>query len=367
MDGNNARPLSEAFQLSGKLPAIVENASWHPRGSFIVFEGSAGTGEHQIYSARFENGKIGDPVGLMIGRRPRFSYPYGRTLFCEVGESLKYVVIGDDPLKPKDLEYVPLRGPIQLAENMELTHPSLSRDGNTILFAAGAGLTHASDPQGDSDLIKLLHMDGPGRQRLMLNWPTLASVSLEKLVIALQSISDIFKKVDSPLVPNSMDAEQWASFKSKLANMDLSLPVKGSPGITRRDLLHAWAFGFLKDRTTPQSEVNKRLATKIWSTDLFGGGVKAIAESAPVPQKFPVATADSAFAVFEAGLYNNRHLFVVNISNGQSAALTSKGTYNSSPGLSPDDKFVYFESNESGKKQIRRASINWDAIRTALK
>lgn len=370
-DGKNARSLSDAFQSTGKLPAVVENASWHPQGGFIVFEGSVGPGKHQIYSARFENGKISEPVKLMMGRRPRFSYPYGRTLFCEVGESLRYVVIGADPLKPRDLEYVPLRGPIQLAESMEFTHPNLSRDGNTILFAAGAGLPHSSNPYAYSgfyeSVIKPLHLDGPGRQRLMLNWPKLAALPQEKLVVALQSISDVFKKVDAPLVPNSMDRELGEVFEREFSKMNLSLPVKGIPGINRRDLLHAWAFGFLIDRTLPQSEVNKRLATKIWSTDLFGGGLKAIAESAPVPQKFPVATADSAFAVFEAGLYNNRQLYVVNLSNGKSAALTTKGTYNSSPGLSADDKTVYFESNEAGKKQIRKASIDWDAVRANLK
>lgn len=364
-DGKNPKSLTGTFQKSGKLPAIVENSAWHPKGNYLAFEGQVSTNEHQIFIAQIENGKIVKHAKLLMGRRPHFSYPYGRALFSEVGESLKYMVLGADPFRANDIEYVPLRGPIQTVAGMEFTHPQLSRDGNTIFFAAGAGVKTIQNPIF-SEVFKRLRLDAIGRQRMMAIWPKLSVIPAEKVITSLKSLCAFFSQVDAPLLPNSIPSHLIEEFGKDFAKIDLDKPAKEMSGISNRDLLRAWAFGFLAERPLAQTEIEKRLGSKIWSTDLFGGSLKAIAESSPLPQKFPTSTADSKYVVFEAGIFSNRHLYVVNVGNGKSLPLTHQGTYNSSPNLSPDDQMIYFETNETGKKQIRRAAIDWNAVHAAL-
>ena len=142
------------------LPQKVENAFWHPSQNYVVFnelpDGSKKTGT--IYLGELKGNALGQVYEVEKGARAQFSKPNGTVLFFESTEkkvdwkqggaeynnTIKYRILGSDPMNPVDNATLLLRGPIQsVARNVELSHPSLAPDGTTIFFAAR---TVISDP-----------------------------------------------------------------------------------------------------------------------------------------------------------------------------------------------------------------------------
>src|SRR3990172_2006809 len=143
-DGKGVRCLTCGGTLSSNS---LENAFWHPSGNYLVFNEVPEGNEKikDIYTAKIQNGKLGDFTKVSSGARPQFSRPNGHVIFFETSEKvedyvnniLAYQILGKDPLHPAEDRSLELRGPIQQVNaSAEVSHPSLAPDGMTIVFAA---------------------------------------------------------------------------------------------------------------------------------------------------------------------------------------------------------------------------------------
>ena len=124
-----------------------------------------------------------------------------------------------------------------------------------------------------------------------------------------------------------------------------------------------------KVKSWAEGEIESYILSRVWMTDVFGAAIVPLVEDSahiPLPQKWATVSRSGRFAVFEAGHYQNRHLYLVNLKTKKAIKLTEAGTYNSSPEISPDEQWIYFESNRDGGKGIWRAQLDMDKIRKEL-
>lgn len=135
-------------------------------------------------------------------------------------------------------------------------------------------------------------------------------------------------------------------------------------GFTRRDLLVGWVYGIFQ---MTEQDVMDLFLPRLWKTDIFGAAITKVAnDDAPLPQKWPAPDPSGEYVAFEAGHFKNRHIYIAKVSTGNVVQLTEEGSYNSSPEISPDGRFLLFESNRGGLRGIVRAGLDWPRIRTVL-
>ena len=378
MNTMNSKPLTSGLQKSGKLPAIVENASWHPTQNILVFEARKEANEKsKIFVAALSDGKLGDPKSLVVGRRAQFSKPHGHVLFMESyvvtvsgttdsqRRKLSYFIVGANPLDPIDVDPLPLRGPIENTEAISFTHPALSQDGSSIYFAAENAIINGGS------FVLSLNIDSATRQRVMEQWEGFVSKKYAPQTIAkaLIKIAPDLAKVDAPLSLKNF-GEYSESIRTKV-NEGIKT-AKNTPSglgsLNQRDLIIFWVLGLLEQTNLTTPQIKDLLATKIWQTNIFGGGIKQVVTSgAPLPQKYPTASPDSDYVVFEAGHFKDRQLYVVDVKTGKALKLTTLGSYNSSPEMSADGKSIIYETNRTGKKSLFVSHLDWDSIKQGLK
>ena len=388
MNTMNSKPLTSDLQKSGKLPGIVENASWHPTQNILVFEARKEANEKSmIFTAALLDGKLGDPKSLVIGRRPQFSKPYGHVLFMESyvvtdkesgatdsqRRKLSYFMVGSNPLDPSDVDPSPLRGPIENTEAISFTHPALSQDGSTIYFAAENAITSsfAFREGRDTGFVGALNIDSAARQRVMELWEGFVSkkFSPQTIAKALIKIAPDLSKVDAPLSIKDFGEYSFPIMSKVIEGLPTAKNTpSGLANLNQRDLIIFWVLGLLEQQNLSKAQVQDLLATKIWQTNIFGGGIKQVVTSgAPLPQKYPTASPDSDYVVFEAGHFKDRQLYVVDVKTGKALKLTTMGSYNSSPEMSADGKSIIYETNRTGKKSLFVSHLDWDSIKQGLK
>jgi hypothetical protein len=381
MNKKVSRPLTSELQKSGRLPNVVENASWHPLLDVLVFEGrkvSKETDASQIFIARVKtDGNLGEIKSLVYGRRPQFSTPFGRVLFLESSSSeaqnvssqqkLSYFIVGKDPFNPSHQIPSPLRGPIEKSSSVSFSHPSLSQDGSTIYFASEKVITRkcsGCDAFG-------IEIDSVARQQVIGKWDAFKAknYSIGDMHMALIKIAPELGEVSSPLsLKNFGDTQDiLQSMREKIQKGAKNTP-SGLSNLTQYDLIVFWTLGLLEKTHLTKEEVQDLLASRIWQTNIFGGEIKqTVLSGAPLPQKYPTPSPDSEYVFFEAGHFRDRHIYVVEVKSGKAIKLTTAGTYNSSPEVSADGKSIVYETNRTGKKSLFMSQIDWGAVKKQLK
>ena len=365
---------SDCKQLTNGVIDRVENAFWHPSMKYITFnrlpEGNIRNGE--VYVAEIINGKLGKMVEIDKGARAQFSRPNGNVLFFEStvdkNNTIKYRILGHNPVDPVENNSIELRGPIQeISKNEELSHPSLAPDGTTILFAARTSTS--------GEFLNNLNINDGNRQKAVSLWSVLVNTnkrypypidSLQsKLDEYLNTASTDFSyKIERPFIykDSEIEVERIKGIINNAGNKPFFID-----GYTQKDFLIAWLLGlFEKYDKAYEHMVMSTIYSRLWITNVFGANIVPLVPdeaSVPLPQKWSTVSSSGNYAIFEAGHYNNRHIYLISLQTKKVIKLTSEGTYNSSPEISPDEKWLYFESNRSGKKEIWRAQLNTFAIR----
>ena len=382
-----SKPITSELQKSGRLPRVVENASWHPLLDVLVFEGrwvSKETHASQIFIARvMADGNLGEIQALVSGRRPQFSRPFGRALFLEsfsskeenvsTQQKLSYFIIGKDPFNPSQQHPLTLRGPIEKSSSVSFSHPSLSQDGSTIYFASETVVTQKNAMSFEYFGIEI---DSVARQQVIGKWEGFKAknYSTEVITRALVKIAPELAEVSSPLSLNNFGDEYNGTAVSILQSMREKIQkgakntLSGLSNLTQYDLIIFWTLGFLEKTHLTKDEVQDLLASRIWQTNIFGGEIKqTVLSGAPLPQKYPTPSPDSEYVFFEAGHFRDRHIYVVEVKSGKAIKLTTAGTYNSSPEVSADGKSIVYETNRTGKKSLFMSQIDWGAVKKQLK
>lgn len=381
------------------LKQSLENGSWHPSGKYLLFnevpEGNART--KGIYAAAVEEGNLTRVTQIAVGARPQFSRPNGHVIFFETSQTvngkvsniLAYKILGSDPLAPTENMNLELRGPIQLLnQSAEISHPSLAPDGTTIVFAARTVNLEATNGWEGG-----LVMNDTDRQKVYKLWKALIPVDKKKIENALQTVL-----AGGIIVSRNITPAIGHQAELTLDDFDSSLSAKAIysstptiiPGYTTWHLFLAWTLGLLdKLDNKYDSQIQEMIFPRLWTTDVFGAPITPLVKdmsSTPLPQKWPTVSYDGRFVVFEAGLYSNRHIYLVarkkkrwmdkaaktvGMKPGdewmeKAIKLTELGTYNSSPELDPTGQWLYFESNRDGAKGIWRAKLNWEEINKRL-
>jgi Tol biopolymer transport system component len=375
VEGKNGSPLTAEFQKSGKIDAKVENAFWHPSGGFIAFngvpQGIQKTG--YVYLAQIDGPALGRIISLEKGARPQFSKPNGNVIFFEhTGENdsprrkgtyvntLYYRVLGKNPLQPTDNASIPLRGPIQTISNStELSHPSLAPNGTTILFAARAS----------TQALTYFNITDINRQRAVELWKKFVAtrIPLQKIKAEAGSIlGNHLYDLDTLSTPYLMEGNE-KSLRERIDSVGAQSTI--IQGFTKKDFVNCWLLGLLGKLESNETEIQSLLYSKIWMTDVFGAPIVPLVDDSvgvPLPQKWATVSRSGHFSIFEAGEYRNRHLYLVNMRTRKVVKLTELGKYNSSPEISPDEQWVYFESDRNGSKCIWRARLNHEVIQSRV-
>jgi hypothetical protein len=366
-DGKDAQCLT----CEGRLASLsLENASWHPSGSYLVFnEVPEGNFKQKgIYIAAVQNGKLEKQQQVSHGARPQFSHPHGTVIFYETTESLEgyannilaYQILGQNPLQPDEGKSIELRGPIQqVNRNAEISHPSLAPDGTTIVFAART-TNIKSDQYGG---VVLNDID---RQKIYKLWQELIKIDKKKIRQELETIG-VVQDESGP----GMTRDEFEGILKQEKLLGEPTLVQG---YTKRQLFLAWTLGLIEMLDLRYAQkVQEMIFPRLWSTDVFGAPVVPLvkdAASAPLPQKWPTVSHDGKFVVFEAGLYSNRHIYLIAKKGdtwmNKAIKITESGSYNSSPEIDPKGEWLYFESNRDGSKGIWRAKLNWKEINRKL-
>ena len=388
-DGKAAHCLT----CEGALALLsLENGSWHPSGKYLVFnEVPEGNFKQKgIYVAGITDGKLGPATNITQGARPQFSKPNGNVIFFETTDKLQgyennvlaYQILGRDPLHPAEDKSVELRGPIQqVNRGAEISHPSLAPDGATIIFAARTTNIQSQQQGG----VVLNDVD---RQKIYKLWKELLKVDKKKINQELKGLS-VENMQSVPQIGSQWDMVR-DDFEAILAQEQVLAQPSFVTGYTKRHLFLAWVVGLLDMLDIQQDQkVQEMIFPRLWTTDVFGAPVVPLVKdvsSTSLPQKWPTASSNGKFVVFEAGLYSNRHIYLVakkQDSLAEKAAkmvgikqeeawmnraikITEKGSYNSSPELDPSGEWLYFESNRDGSKGIWRAKLNWPEINKQL-
>jgi len=342
----------------------LENGSWHPSGRYIVYnqvpEGNLKEGG--VYTAELKGRKLSNITKVAKGARPQFSSPNGHVIFFETSVSdnniLAYQVLGPNPVAEPEKSDLELRGPIQeVNRNSEVSHPFLAPDGTTIVFAARS----TNIQEGG------LAMNDIDRQKIYKLWQALLKIPDNMVNKELETFSSYLNYKPELGRANNITSETFRAMLKDEALMKSATIVKG---YSKRDFLLLWVTDILDERD-PESdlEVQNLIYPRLWMTDVFGAPVEPLVKdlsSTSLPQKWPTVSHDGNFVVFEAGHWKNRHIYMVRKSGGKwserAIKLTEKGSYNSSPEVSPDGKWLYFESNRDGTKGIWRARLDWKAI-----
>lgn len=374
-DGQNAIPLTRDLQATGKIWKKVENGFWHPSQNYIAFNGAPEgiRRDGPVYIASLQGGKIGEYIQLGPGARPQFSKPNGHVVFYEATfleergpgyreeqafyNTLAYRILGKNPLKPVDNTSIELRGPIQaVARNVELSHPSLAPDGTTILFAARTAATGGALSQMD--------ITDSDRQRAFELWKRVVSEKVNQDILKKEVEACTERPYGLGLNDLSLDSDEISFIKGNMGKLRSQATVV--KGFNRKDFLICWLMGMLaKLDPEAEGEMSSYILSRVWMTDVFGAPIVPLVEDnahIPLPQKWATVSHSGKFAVFEAGYYQNRHLYLVNLKTRKAVKLTEEGTYNSSPEISPDEQWIYFESNRNGGKAIWRAQLDRDKI-----
>jgi hypothetical protein len=164
------------------------------------------------------------------------------------------------------------------------------------------------------------------------------------------------------------EAETIKSFFAKLAGTLENLIKQQTvvKGFNRKDFVICWLMGLLgKLDLKDEKEITTFIYSRIWMTDVFGAPIVPLVDDSsnvPLPQKWATVSSSGNFAVFEAGHFKDRHLYLVHLKTRKVIKLTGLGTYNSSPEISPDEQWIFFETNRSGKSDIWRAQLNLEKI-----
>lgn len=362
--------------LTCDMNISVENGFWHPSGGYLIFnevpEGN--TKAKGIYAAAIKDGKLISKEKIATGARPQFSRPDGHVIFYETSEKvnnrinnmLAYKILGSDPLKPSENMKLELRGPIQiLNQSAEISHPSLAPDGTTIVFAARTiNLENSGDWAGG------LVLNDIDRQKIYKLWKALIPVDKNKINNALRGFSHNF----TPAIGNQSELtlDDFESVLSEKAKYSSSPTIV--PGYSDWHLFLAWTLGLLDLLDNKyDSQIQEMIFPRLWTTDVFGAPITPLVKdlsSTPLPQKWPTVSHDGKFVVFEAGLYSNRHIYLVakkgTIWMNKAIKITETGTYNSSPEIDSKGDWLYFESNRDGSKAIWRTKLNWPEINKKL-
>jgi len=397
-DGKNVHCLTCDGPLAGMN---IENGYWHPSGHYLVFNRIPEKEKNilqEIYTAKIENGRIVQPALVDNGARPQFSHPYGHVIFFEKTQYMEgltknilaYRILGADPLHPAGMA-IELRGPIQkINRTAEVSHPSLAPDGTTIVFAART----TSIGTGGQENIVLTDID---RQKIYQLWGKLIKINKEKINDELASFATPLRDIRGgkyapeyvPAIGKQLKFPR-SDFQYLLNQAEFLSRQSIVPGFTKRHLLLAWTLGLL-DALDPKYDdaVQEMIYSRLWITDVFGSPIIPLVKegsSTALPQKWPTVSQDGRFVVFEAGLYTNRHIYLIaknkvswldkaikyvgidRAKEWQEKAIkiTELGTYNSSPELDPTGQWLYFESNRDGTKGIWRAKLNWPEINKRL-
>jgi len=354
-DGTSAACLTCAWSPRRSY----ENAYWHPTGELLVFNelatGSARGGG--IIVAQYKDGRLTVGQRVAQGARPQFSSPSGHVIFFETpGAALSYRLLGSQPLSPIIDFDVELRGPInRVNEVADVSHPSLASDGTTIVFAARTTSLEADGTQV---------LDDAARQRLYFFWRQSLTANEEDI-----------KEATAALLEGERDPRDLSKAEvQRLVTGKPGAKLKFAPKFTELDLGRAFVLGLLEYRQNDDdAKVREILFPRLWTTDVFGAPITPLVKnlsSAPLPQKWATISRDGLFAVFEAGLFTNRQIYLITKKNGQwmdrAIKITEKGTYNSSPELDPKGEMLYFESNRGGKSAIWRAKLDWNQIDARL-
>jgi len=368
-DGSNC-----SFLTRGTLDN-VENAFWHPSQNYIAFNqmpnGTVRNGN--VYIAELKDNKLGKWITVDNGARAQFSKPNGHVLFYEntvdLNTSIKYRILGQNPIKPIENNSLELRGPIQtISKNEELSHPSLAPDGTTIVFAARTSTSGV--------FLNEMNITDGHRQRAVSLWTALVYSEERKSITDLQAELDNYLNsessgldynIESPFIYKDNNIEQ-NRIKEIIANSS-SKPCF-IESYTQKDFLVAWLLGlFGKYDKQFEQAIQSSIYSRLWVTNIFGANIVPLVPdeaNIPLPQKWSSVSSSGDFAVFEAGHYKNRHIYLISLKTKKVLKLTTKGSYNSSPEISADEKWLYYETNRSGKKEIWRAELNLKEIKKAI-
>ncbi len=351
---------ADARCLTCDLGAAYENAYWHPSGKYLLVNEvpSGGRKDGSILVLEPGDGGVRRREAIAHGARAQFSRPNGSVVFFERTEDrdgraanvLAYTIVGADPFALEARGDHELRGPIEkVNRSTEVSHPSLGPDGTTIVFAARIGVL------GMDDTVLL---DDGARQKVYQLWKRLLS------------------EPDPPLLADGSFSLETCSWEDLGTDASLQRRDKlwDGAGFTVGDFTRACVLGVLKLLDPRKdTEVRELLLPRLWTTDVFGAPITPLVKdssSAPLPQKWATLSRDGRFAVFEAGLYTERHIYLIMKRNGawmsRAVRLTSLGTYNSSPELDATGQWLYFESDRKGGKALWRARLDWPAIERAL-
>lgn len=374
VDGKNKQSLTQDLQMAGKIGMKVENAFWHPSQQYVALN-EMPTGNQRkgvVYIASFHDNKITEFIKIDQGARPQFSKPNGNVLFYEATveepedyygsvtvNTIKYRVLGSNPLNPINISSIELRGPIQeVIYNLELSHPSLAPDGTTILFAARTSTTNGSD------ILQSFNITDGNRQKAVALW--------KEIVVKKSNTNFLQKELNSCLKSDELSlnlttVRETTVIQNLIKNIDkLGNQPTIIKGFTRKDFVICWLMRLLtKLDLKYEAEIQKNVYSRIWMTDVFGAPIVPLVDdksNVPLPQKWATVSKSGRFAVFEAGYYQNRHLYFVNLKTRKALKLTNVGTYNSSPEISPDEQWIYFESNRSGARDIWRAQLQLEQL-----
>lgn len=370
-DGASVRCLTCDFKMS------LENAFWHPSGKYLVFnqvpKGNIKRGG--IFTSIITDGKLSQVKKVAEGARPQFSSPNGHVIFFEtsqvidgrINNVLAYQILGRDPVNPSENIWLELRGPIQqVNKSVEVSHPSLAPDGTTIVFAAST-----TSIKSEYNIV----LNDIDRQKIYALWKKLIGVKKEVITKELYTIinPENFAFNEQEIIsPESISEEAFDDIMKK-DNPALLKPTI-APGFTKRHLFLAWILGLIDLLDNRYDlKIQEMIFPRLWITDVFGAPFIPLVKdlsTAPLPQKWATISKDGRFAVFEAGHYTNRHIYLV-AKNGnkwmdRAIKITESGTYNSSPEIDPKGESLYFESNRDGTKAIWRAKLNWNEINKKL-
>lgn len=369
-DGTGAHCLTCDSKMS------LENAFWHPSGKYLVFnqEPKGNIKRGGIFTAIFSDGKLSQTKKVAEGARPQFSSPNGHVIFFETSQEiggrinnvLAYQILGSDPVNPSESIWLELRGPIQqVNKTAEVSHPSLAPDGTTIVFAA-----RTANIKSQYSLV----LNDIDRQKIYSLWKKLIGAKKDAVTKELYTIvnPEDFGLLEHEISQEDVSQETFDNIMRK-DNPVLSQPTI-APGFTKRHLFFAWILGLLDLLDTRYDmKVQEMIFPRLWITDVFGAPVVPLVKelsSTPLPQKWATISKDGRFAVFEAGHYTNRHIYLVakkgNNWMDKAVKITENGTYNSSPEIDLKGEWFYFESNRDGTKAIWRAKLNWNEINKKL-
>jgi len=352
--------------------ASYENASWHPTGNYIVYNALGGGTWRggDIVVAEYLGDHLGKRRVVANGARPQFSWPSGNMILFETrSDTLSSQLVGSDPSLPMENPDSGQQDPFSHLKNTaEISHPILASDGKTVVFAA-------RDKTLQYEGFEVL--DDAARQRLYFLWRQM--VAADQNVVTAAVLAMLSKYLPTAGMQGIPDPSTLSPFMYKVVRGepdDRSKPtaLAFAPRFNTVDLGRAYALGLTKySRKGDDTQVRQILLPRLWTTDLTDVTITPLVKdvtSAPLPQKWATISRDGRFAVFEAGLYTERHVYLIAKKNGRwmnrAIQLTEKGSYNSSPELDPKGEMVFFESNREGKSAIWRAKLNWDEINARL-